>query len=181
MRRHGTTWAQILCAQFLRASSIGVLIQLRTGTDSASTVATRAAFIKSDGSVVDTGGTGPVKFSTVAAGNYYIVLRHRNHLAVMTANPVSLNTSSTLYDFTTGTGKYYGGEAKPVKTGVYGLFAGDVTGEGAVVLASELTVVRANNLEERYDNADVNMDGAVVLATELTIIRVNNLLETNVP
>ena len=61
------------------------------------------------------------------------------------------------------------------------MFAGDVTGNGVIVLASELAAVRANNLQERYDKADVNMDGAVVLANEITVVRANNLRETNVP
>jgi hypothetical protein len=64
---------------------------------------------------------------------------------------------------------------------VYGLYAGDVTSNGAVVLAQELTVVRANNLQQRYDRADVNMNGAVVLSQELTVVRANNLRTTKVP
>ena len=67
-----------------------VLVQLRTGTDSASTVATRAAFIKSDGTIVDVDGTSTVVFSGVASGSYYVVVRHRNHLAVMSADTVTL-------------------------------------------------------------------------------------------
>ena len=35
------------------------------------------------------------------AGDYFIVIKHRNHLPVMSANTVSLNGStSVLYDFT---------------------------------------------------------------------------------
>ncbi len=42
-----------------------VLIELRSGTDSASTVARRAAFIKSNGDIVDIDGVSPVNFSGI--------------------------------------------------------------------------------------------------------------------
>jgi len=158
-----------------------VLLELRTGTAAATTVGKRAAFLKSDGTIVDVDGTSAVMFGGVAAGNYYVVVRHRNHLAVMSAGTTALSSLSTQYDFTTGPEKYYGGEAKALPGGKYGLFAGDVTGDGAVVLSGEVTAIRASNLEERYDNADVNMDGAVVLSSELTVVRANNLYESNVP
>ena len=61
-----------------------VLIELRTGTASGTKVGTRAAFLKSDGTIVDVDGTSPVLFTGLSDGNYYIVVRHRNHLAVMT-------------------------------------------------------------------------------------------------
>jgi hypothetical protein len=58
--------------------------------------------------VSDNGTSGEIEL-TAPEGNYYIVIKHRNHLAVMSANAVSLNgTSSTLYDFTTGSDKFYG-------------------------------------------------------------------------
>jgi hypothetical protein len=158
-----------------------VLVDLRTGTAAATKVATRAAFIKSDGAVVDLNGSSPVGFAGLSAGSYHIVLWHRNHLAVMSAAPVALTTTSDVYDFTLGLEKYHGGEARALAGGVFGLFAGDVTANGAVVLAQELTVVRANNLQQRYDRADVNMNGAVVLSQELTIVRGNNLRTTKVP
>ena len=62
---------------------------------------TRAAFIKSDGTIVDIDGTSPVTFTGLPAGNYYMVVRHRNHLAIMTAAAIPLSSSSELYNFTT--------------------------------------------------------------------------------
>ena len=109
-----------------------VLVELRTGTAAATKVATRAAFVKSTGAIVDLDGTSAVGFPGLAAGSYYVVIRHRNHLAVMSAGAVALSTASPLYDFTTGLGKYYGGDAKEVATGVFGLWAGDVNGNGTV-------------------------------------------------
>lgn len=86
-----------------------VLIELRTGTDSSTTVISKSAFLHKDGRIVaDDGTTGEIKLNATD-GSYYIVIKHRNHLSVMSKNPVVLNKStSTLYDFTTGSEKYYG-------------------------------------------------------------------------
>ncbi|MCP4969923.1 MAG: hypothetical protein GY932_04915, partial [Arcobacter sp.] len=34
-------------------------------------------------------------------GEYHIVLRHRNHLAIRSTNKISISASTPLYDFTT--------------------------------------------------------------------------------
>lgn len=62
-----------------------VLLSLRSGSGGATAVDTQAAFLKMDGSIVDISGSGPVTFERVAPGNYYLVVQHRNHLAVMSA------------------------------------------------------------------------------------------------
>ena len=67
-----------------------MLVELRTGTASGTKVATRAGFLKSDGTIVDTNGTSPLQFAGLGEGNYYVVVRHRNHLAIMSASAISL-------------------------------------------------------------------------------------------
>ncbi len=85
-----------------------VLVQLRE-TASGDAVASKSVFLHKDGRIVSDNGTSGEIELTAPEGNYYIVIKHRNHLAVMSTNAVSLNgTSSTLYDFTTGSDKFYG-------------------------------------------------------------------------
>ncbi|HTY58594.1 MAG TPA: expansin EXLX1 family cellulose-binding protein [Bacteroidota bacterium] len=79
-----------------------VLVQLRTGTAPSTTVASRAVFLRTNGMVVDLDGVSPVRFTGVPAGNYYIVVRHRNHLAVMSKVPVPLSSAGAMYDFLAG-------------------------------------------------------------------------------
>ena len=85
-----------------------ILVELRTSPNG-TPVASRSALLRKDGSIVaDDGTTNEIKLDA-PDGDYYIVIKHRNHLSVMSANKVSLNsTNSTLYDFTTGSDKYYG-------------------------------------------------------------------------
>jgi pimeloyl-ACP methyl ester carboxylesterase len=62
-----------------------VLVELRSGIENSTKVATRAAFIKNDGWIVDTDGASPLSFYGISEGNYYIVVYHRNHLSIMSA------------------------------------------------------------------------------------------------
>ncbi|MEN9609256.1 MAG: hypothetical protein RLZZ628_70 [Bacteroidota bacterium] len=75
-----------------------VLIQLRS--DTSTVVAQQAALIQRDGDIVSTDGISPLTFAGVTAGNYYVVVKHRNHLGVMTANAIALTSAATTVDFT---------------------------------------------------------------------------------
>ena len=75
-----------------------VLIQLRS--DTSTVVAQKAALIQRDGDIVSTDGISPLTFAGVASGNYYVVVKHRNHLGVMTANALALTSGTTTVDFT---------------------------------------------------------------------------------
>ncbi len=85
-----------------------ILVELRTGTDASTKVAERAGFVKKDGTVVGPDGSSPLRFG-VKEGNYYIVVKHRNHIPIMSSAAVSFtNAGVNSYDFTTGSDKYYG-------------------------------------------------------------------------
>ena len=71
-----------------------VLVELRTGITSSSTIAKRAALLNKYGNVVGLDGVSPLRFG-LPPGNYYIVIRHRNHLDVMSSNPVTMPNNQT--------------------------------------------------------------------------------------
>jgi hypothetical protein len=64
-----------------------VLVELRTGTSAATSVGYRSAFIDVNGNLINDSGSAGIGFPSVPA-DYYLVLKHRNHLAAMS------NTSS---------------------------------------------------------------------------------------
>ncbi len=150
-----------------------VLVELRMGTPpTMTTIARRAAFVKSNGSVVDMDGTSQVSFDGVATGSYYIVVRHRNHLAIMSANAVNFTTGSASYDFTTAQMQAYGTEPmKDLGGGVYGIWAGDVNGNGTIKYSGPgndraliLTRIGGTDITATvsgYYAEDVNMNGTV--------------------
>jgi uncharacterized repeat protein (TIGR02543 family) len=137
-----------------------VLIELRDSTSGATKVGERAAFILNDGSIVDTNGTSPIIFPELTFGNYYIVIRHRNHLAVMSASSVTLTSSSSIYDFTTGLTRYYGGDAKNLDGTNYGMYAGDYSNDGYID-GSDYIGPDNDRYQNGYLRSDLNMDGYI--------------------
>jgi hypothetical protein len=161
-----------------------VLVELRTGTASTTKVAQRACFIKTDGTIVDTDGVSQVAFN-VAAGNYYIVIKHRNHLSVMTASAVALAIgSNTQYDFTNALAKAYTKGATQMKlltTGYYGMFAGDGNASGNISAADQNSYWRPQNGSFGYKTADYNLSGNVSAADLNSYWRTNNGIFSQTP
>ena len=62
-------------------------------------VDSRSALIQRDGDIVDVDGMGSLKFSQANAGQYYLVVKHRNHLSVMSVKNTMSNVCKVI-DFT---------------------------------------------------------------------------------
>ena len=67
-----------------------VLVQLRDKTDESIILQSQSAFVLEDGSVVELDGSSPVSFA-FPADSYYISVKHRNHLAVMSNTSIPIN------------------------------------------------------------------------------------------
>jgi hypothetical protein len=136
-----------------------VLLELRSTTTTQ--VARRAVFLKSDGSLTDLNGTSLVSFPGVPAGNYYLVIYHRNHLPIMTAGTVSVSETPTLYDISSGQGQAYGTNAmKDLGGGVYGLYTADTDGSGTVNASDRSNTWNQRNLSGYY-GTDIDLSGTV--------------------
>ena len=180
-----------------------ILVELRS-TYNGVAVAQRAAFVKNDGTVVDTNGTSPVSFSGISPGFYYILIRHRNHLAVMSKDSVSLpNSAGSFYNFTNTLTKAYGNSAMVLLgDGNYGMYAGDANGDGIVRFtgsnndkASILSIVGLSDLTTvvsgLYSTSDLNMDGRVtftganndkaMILTNVGLQDLTNSVNTQIP
>jgi|GEM_PF-2601265 len=148
-----------------------VLLELRTGTGSGTVASRRAAFILTDGSIVDTSGSGSVQFDDIGTGSYYIVIYHRNHLSIMSASAQSITTSSSNYNFTTAQAQAYsgGGDGMINITGsIYGMFAGETNDSGIITNADKTNIV--NNLNTvGYDQADTNFSGIITNADKSAV------------
>ncbi len=78
-----------------------VFVELRSPANMSLVVDSRAALIQRDGDIVDLDGTSAVQFNQASQGNYYVSVRHRNHLGVMTATAIPLSVTGTVVDFRT--------------------------------------------------------------------------------
>jgi len=63
-----------------------------------------------------------------------VVVRHRNHIAVMSSEGLVASGGTFGYDFSTAITKAYNGAAgyKQIATGVFGMVAGDADADGSV-------------------------------------------------
>jgi hypothetical protein len=159
-----------------------VLVELRTGTASNTTVGRRAALLKSNGSIVDLDGSSQVKFKGVVPGNYYIVVRHRNHLPIMSTNLVSLNftNNSSLYDFSSGQTQAFGNQPMvDLGSGVFGMYSADGNKDGGIY-GEDYILYQTAQGQENYRIEDYNMDGGVY-GEDYILYQLNQGYETQVP
>jgi len=141
-----------------------VMVELREGVAGATTVtASRAALLQSDGDIVDVDGVSPVSFVGTSPGNYYIAVRHRNHLGFRTNDPIAMGTTPTNLNFTDNSTLLNGSFPNYQKTAtVYAMVGGDANFDGSVDAADTPTWESQNGLFDDYtNNADYNLDGSV--------------------
>jgi len=181
-----------------------VLVEVRATTDGAA-LGYRSCFLKSDGCLIADDGSYDIGLAWIPGG-YYVVVRHRNHLAIMSNALVTGFTwgSSTDHDFSTAQTQAYGSnpmilvDSSPT---VYGCYAGDANNDGVVkyngssndknAILAEVGLYTLNNVITAYSSNDVNMDGLVkyngssndknkVLGT-VGLYTLNNIITTQIP
>ena len=157
-----------------------VLIELRNTTTNVS--ARRAVLLRSDGRITDLDGSERIDFPGVPGGQYYVAVFHRNHLAVMSKNPLQLSDSTALYDFSDSQDKAYGNEAmKSLGNGKFGLYAADGNGNGSVNSADNNSVWKKENGSVGYEAGDFDMNGGVTIVDKNSKWKPNNGKSTQVP
>jgi hypothetical protein len=94
-----------------------------------------------------------------------LVVRHRNHLVVMSADSITLTPDMTInYDWTTSQNKAYGKQAmKEIAPGVYGLYGGDANASG-IITTSDANGVYGMLNAVGYDSNDTNLSGVITAA-----------------
>ncbi len=143
--------------------------------------ATRAVMVQADGDLVDAqSGANVLHFAKVTAGNYYVSVRHRNHLAAITASPLSLSADTSVVDFSLAATPVMGEQTRLVAGGLALLWAGDINGSNTLsasgpnndatsLLSNVLTHAANGNANTNYVlrgylATDVNLDGKVLFS-----------------
>jgi hypothetical protein len=161
-----------------------VNIEIRNTASAPTVRAFAPAWLLTDGSIRDFNDTTKtfVGFPGLPSGSYYVVVGHRNHIAVMSSASISLDggVSPSVYDFSTAPGQAYGTNAM-IQTGThFSLISGVSSNVDQVINASDRTASRNSLGDSNYNFADVNLDG-VVNATDRIIERTNLGLSGQVP
>lgn len=160
-----------------------VLVELYDTTDNYNLVAQRAALLLDNGLLVDVldlsnpmfgtmlmNGARLQGLSNMAEANYYLAVRSRNHLACMSAVPVSV-TSGAIYDFTTSETQAFGSDQlRAIEvldngqlTTVFAQYAGDLNSDGVISILDLNYYTTESALLNQYVASDTNMDGAVTV------------------
>jgi len=151
-------------AQIPAGATDWVLVELRNGTNPNEVLAQRAAILLNNGVIRNATGsaTDAVTFTGIASGsNYFISVKHRNHVPVMSATPVQL-PNATAYDFTASAAAAANtGQMVQVAAGKYALWAGDFDGNGVVSVHDFNYYTPQVNPALQYADGDLNLDGQV--------------------
>jgi hypothetical protein len=137
-----------------------VLVELRNAANTL--IASRAGFLLNDGTLRDIDGSTGFRFANTASGSYYVLVRARNHVALISANAVSLPNASTL-DFSNPSNVMGGAaQVKALSASLNGLKAGDVNANGVVTVSDFNTLQPQLSSINQYLNGDMNMDGQTI-------------------
>ncbi|MDI9866326.1 DUF6443 domain-containing protein [Flectobacillus sp. DC10W] len=163
-----------------------VFIELRSSSNPANILKTRSSLLQIDGDIVDVDGVSDVNLGTLPNSNYYVAIKHRNHLGAMTAEAVSFANTTTTVDFITRTpaqiydlpGEGTNGIELQTTTSGYALWGGNANRDGAVIYqgpandrawVGSVVLTDPGNTEGSnnyivygYLTPDVNLDGKVI-------------------
>lgn len=146
-----------------------VLVELRAANDFSIIVGQKAGLLLEDGRIVDVDWatdntlTG-ISFCTLSTGDYYVVVRHRNHLAIISAAPVTIELTTPLYDFTSDTGQAIGStQMTLLNNGQWALKAGDFNANGVINTADFNVFIQQLSMGNDYLSGDHNLDGEVTI------------------
>ena len=161
-----------------------VYVELRDATDSVTVIRTVSALVQRDGDIVDA-ATGSKLYINGLPDQFFVVVKHRNHLGAMTASPVTAPTKLAIFDFTTAApADLYHDAALPAYDGLeqisisghQALWAGnanadvkvkyDGTFNDRIIIAGDVlldfgnggTTLNFNNAINYYQG-DINLDG----------------------
>lgn len=145
-----------------------VLIELRDTTEaqfatSETMIDRKAAFLLNSGIIVDTDGNSLPSFTGFFRNNLFAVIKHRNHLGIMSNYPLTLSDSIISYNFSDAADKAYGGiyTQKELLPGTWGMIAADGNADGII---DNLDIEYLWNNQagmSGYKSGDYNMDTEV--------------------
>lgn len=138
-----------------------VLVELRTAIEAAAT-ARRVGLLRSDGQIVATDGASPLQVPVDPSTAYHVVVRHRNHLAAMSAGAVGARDGVLSHDFTAAASAARGNDPMArMADGAFALYAGDANANGQIQNSDNVLFWWPNAGRGGYLAGDFNLNGQV--------------------
>ena len=149
-----------------------VVLEVRTSVAPYTLLRSKPAVLLRSGIVHDTDGDPYVNFGQLPSGPHRVVIRHRNHLAVM-SGPATLDVQPWVQPVDFRAAAFSTAGLTRAVAGIGGcLWEGDVTGNGTIkytgagndrdpILVAVGGNMPTNTISGQYARTDVNMDGTI--------------------
>lgn len=164
-----------------------VLIDLRDASNATTalpptSVEKQAAFLLSNGSVVGLDGSSVLQFSAIISIDPYLVIWHRNHLGVLSANSPTESGGIYTYNFSTDLNQAHDGGLgyKLIDTGIFGMAAGDANADGTVD-ATDKALWTGHAGTNGYNSSDFDLDSQVNNQDKNELMIINQSLSSQIP
>jgi len=159
-----------------------LLIELRDDATPKTIQHIRPVLLQRDGDIVDIDGVSPPQFEGLRHGLYHMVIRHRNHMPIMSTNPFLLTNTGLIYNFSTqdsytgvaGFGQYL------ADNNVWVMYSGDANQNYEITGPDKSIWVPDNGKFLQYAPSDYNLDGDIN-GSDKTFWYNNNGISSRVP
>lgn len=153
-----------------------IKISLREASDFGQDIASVSAFLFTDGTIGDIDGNLFVRFKNLTKTSYYVVVSHRNHVAIRSNSAYTLSVSSsaiTLLDLTNKTNVYMENVAL-LDGNLSAMFAGDCD-QNFVVNTKDINdkIIKEMGAAVGYHLGDVDFNMAIN-ALDRSMVKKNN-------
>ncbi|MCB2222410.1 MAG: hypothetical protein KQI35_18645 [Bacteroidetes bacterium] len=143
-----------------------ILLETRNGATSSEALigditSRHAAFMLSDGSIVGLDGSSNLSFNTGDTLTNFVVIKHRNHLGIISSQPLNFSDGLFEWDFSTGLGQAYNNEQTDLGSGIFGMVAGNANGDLQIDNNDMTDTWNLETGNQGYKNGDLNLDAQV--------------------
>jgi len=140
-----------------------LLIELRDDASPKNIQHLRPVLLQRDGDIVDIDGVSAPQFEGLRHGLYHMVIRHRNHMPIMSTDPFLLTNTGLIYNFSAqdsftglaGFGQYL------TDTNTWVMYSGDATQNYEITGPDKSVWVPDNGKFLLYAPSDYNLDGDI--------------------
>ena len=137
-----------------------VWVELRDQSNNTIIIESQSALLQRDGDIVTIDGFSDPIFNA-NSNNYYVAIKHRNHLGIMSANTILLSGTPVSLDLSSNSASVLGTTNAVVDMGgVFALVAGDFDENGQIQNTDINSVILLLG-GSGYNEADIDMNGQI--------------------
>jgi len=154
-----------------------VLLELRSRLNKNSVVATAVGLVQRDGDIISNKGDSLIVFPSAIPSRYYVAVRHRNHVCMLSNSPQTFtNDKVPIVDFTNPI--TFDIDAGAAMETMFAMWSGDLNHDNKVIFQGpdndifsillavlsdpENTNLISNFVSRSYSTADYDLDGKVI-------------------